>query len=367
MPYKHKKKAKAYNKLYYEKNAGDVLDKRKNYYKENKPDILHTKKSQYKNNQAQIKQARKKHYKHNQQQMLLAKQTHYNKNKPEILHIRKAHYKNNSNKILQKRKKYYLQKQSSLSVWYKKNKNKLIAKSCKYYKQNKSARKAYAKRHYALQIEYIKDYNKKHKKEKSCYDKVRYAIKEPRFLDGYIKKIQKNLRCDKEVCDKIVEAFTFNNSESTDHSYSEISLVASKIVSKRLIGNAIQVRRKRVGSLLKTHREIEKIVIKSKDDFGEEGHTCTTEPYYYDASYSLTHHQLYPINKYGKCVLVAPTYTGRGTNVWKCTPECKAIPQWEVDAIVKIRKAFDGSIPALRKPCHPRAVKAVQIYTFPSL
>ena len=44
-----------------------------------------------------------------------------------------------------------------------------------------------------------------------------------------------------------------------------------------------------------------------------------------------------------------PTYTGRGTNVWKCTPECKAIPQWKVDAIVKIRKEFDGSIPALRK------------------
>jgi hypothetical protein len=299
------------------------------------------------------------------------KKKYYNKNKAQISGIRNKYYKQNSNQILPKQKTYYkkhqlsilekkklcyLQKRSNLSVWYKKNRSTLLAKSCKYYKENRSARKRYAACKY-----------KKHKKEKSRYDKLRYAIKEPCCLHRYIKKIQKNLRCDKEVCDKIVEAFTFNNSESTDHSYSEISLVASKIVSKRLIGNAIQVRRKRVGSLLKTHREIEKIVIKSKDDFGEEGHTCTTEPYYYDASYSLTHHQLYPINKYGKCVLVAPTYTGRGTNVWKCTPECKAIPQWEVDAIVKIRKAFDGSIPALRKPCHPRAVKAVQIYTFPSL
>ena len=59
MPYKNKRKAKAYNKLYYESNAVDVLEKRKDYYKENKDQISELRKTHYKKIMLRLKKPEK--------------------------------------------------------------------------------------------------------------------------------------------------------------------------------------------------------------------------------------------------------------------------------------------------------------------
>ena len=69
-------------------------------------------------------------------------------------------------------------------------------------------------------------------------------------------------------------------------------------------------------------------------------------------------HQAYAVNENGKCFPLVYSIDENGqsslvdpTNgcVDKCTSECKSIPQWEVNAIIDIRKAFDESMVALRK------------------
>jgi hypothetical protein len=103
MPYKNKRKTRAYNKSYYDSNAVDVLDKKKDYYKKNKNQILNVTKSYYNKNHAQIKLARK---------------VHYNLRKIVIKYcVYERHIKKTSIKHFRKEKIYYLQKRSSLSIW----------------------------------------------------------------------------------------------------------------------------------------------------------------------------------------------------------------------------------------------------------
>ena len=54
---------------------------------------------------------------------------------------------------------------------------------------------------------------------------------------------------------------------------------------------------------------------------------------------------MYDVDENGEIIKVVANCC----HVNDCTIECKAIPEWEVDAIISIRQAFDGSMIALRK------------------
>ena len=174
-------------------------------------------------------------------------------------------------------------------------------------------------------------------------------MKEPADLDSFVRNVQTVLQNDSKICHDVVTQFKLVYPENCDHSPTALSIAATRIVSKRLLSNAIQLRRQRVGSLIRTYNNVRKITLRSKDDFGNEGHSHRCEPYFYDASYSYVNHQAYAVNENGKCFPLVYSIDENGqsslvdpTNgcVDKCTSECKSIPQWEVNAIIDIRKAL---------------------------
>ena len=104
--------------------------------------------------------------------------------------------------------------------------------------------------------------------------------------------------------------------------------------------------------------------IDNKNDFGIKGHTPASEPYVYDAAYSLsmpTRQFAIPINLQGQCVLNReivdvpfenlPTDHVRNskTLMWKCYDECKPVSNEDIAAIVELKHAFEEPIVRLRR------------------
>ena len=80
--------------------------------------------------------------------------------------------------------------------------------------------------------------------------------------------------------------------------------VVCKIVAKRLLNKALQMRKEHAGSLLKTTRTIQGMTIGEKKDFGVGCHMASTEPFFYDTAYKHVKRDCaLPINENGKCVL----------------------------------------------------------------
>ena len=61
--------------------------------------------------------------------------------------------------------------------------------------------------------------------------------------------------------------------------------VCSSVAAKRLVTEALQVRKEHAGSLLKIVRTVQSMQINGAEDFGEGCHTASTEPYFYDSAY----------------------------------------------------------------------------------
>jgi len=60
---------------------------------------------------------------------------------------------------------------------------------------------------------------------------------------------------------------------------------ACRLVSKKMIHDALSVRKPHVGNLLKTLRKFNAIQIVSEDDLLQGLHTSSSEPYFYDTDY----------------------------------------------------------------------------------
>ena len=136
------------------------------------------------------------------------------------------------------------------------------------------------------------------------------------------------------------------------------STVVCKIAAKRLLSKALQLRKEHAGSLLKTTKTVQGMVIAEKD-FGEGCHMATTEPYFYDSAYQhIKRDHALVIDENGKCLLANEVNTERedkkhGTKKppmrWECTSECKVLTDSEVGSILDLKKAFERPIQDVRK------------------
>ena len=217
------------------------------------------------------------YYDENVSQILHKRHEHYEKNTSQILTQRKEHYKANCSIVLRRRKQNYLQNKphnlNNRCIWYVNNRSKIIAKCLNYYYKSKAIRKNYVMRKYAQnpssKIKSVKSYNKKHKKQKSHLNKLIYSLKEPTNLHCFVQNLQKKLQSDNKICYDIVEQFKQSFPQNCDQSHTKLSLASTKIVSKRLLSNAIGLRRQKVGSLIKAYNSVlEKIKLNLREDFG---------------------------------------------------------------------------------------------------
>ena len=108
------------------------------------------------------------------------------------------------------------------------------------------------------------------------------------------------------------------------------------------------------GKFLATIRDVNDVQL-SEEDFGEQDHMASSEPYFYDESYApIKCKNAIPVNDKGKCVVAEEV--GKGSEAtsqarkWKCTSECKLPTSEEGKRIVALKLQFDeSSIPALRR------------------
>ena len=101
--------------------------------------------------------------------------------------------------------------------------------------------------------------------------------------------------------------------------------------------------------MIRVVKNIHNILLKSKADFGEGHHIPASEPVFYDAAYQ--HHDsscdvnlnstISAIEEHGKCYVAEMIPAKKNKLKWKCTKECKVLPQWQIDAIIAFKAKFD--------------------------
>ena len=80
--------------------------------------------------------------------------------------------------------------------------------------------------------------------------------------------------------------------------------VARQMAAKRLLYNALSLRKSNAGMLLKHVRNVNSQNITEKEDFGTPYHTAASEPFFYDTAYkSLYTNSILEVDHSNKCLV----------------------------------------------------------------
>ena len=200
---------------------------------------------------------------------------------------------------------------------------------------------------------WYKKYYGKHGKEICASRRGRYALAEPKpaAKEFYVKEIQRLLLNDKEARVQLTEAYKKQYKSAAKRLPRVMIKAVCRIAVKRLLNKALQLRKEHAGTLLRTTRAVNSLVIKGQNDFGEGCHTSSSEPYYYDSAY-LPVQRAYaiPIDENGRCVVANEISSSESESSkrkakqqpvkWSCSSECKPVSE-EVAAIVHLKQAFE--------------------------
>ena len=76
--------------------------------------------------------------------------------------------------------------------------------------------------------------------------------------------------------------------------------------------------------------------ITTHHDFGEGVHSICSEPYYYESAYDFDFEPgVMVADSCGQCYYKNMKYvSGKNGGTWKCTAKCKALKQFELDAVL---------------------------------
>ena len=190
------------------------------------------------------------------------------------------------------------------------------------------------------------------------------------MIDSYVEKAFSELLTNAVDKEKIMEKFLDKFRDlSEPMSANKRWRTACRIISKKLVHDNIVVRRKCVGELLKTIRNIGQQSI--NDNSFEEGlHTASSEPYYHDTSYkspalreeTIVDHKARLLrtkvrshigtNEYslegvviavdgdGKCHLNIEDREEVSLNTWKCDLTCKRFGDHDKQSVIDLKKSF---------------------------
>ena len=193
----------------------------------------------------------------------------------------------------------------------------------------------------------------------------RYALAEVNDLcrDAILKNVQVNMLSHSEELKNIVNSISELQNNLCQKLSSKLLLkTVCKIVASKLLAKVFQARRTEASSLLAVCRHITTFVFNSKKDFGERIHHASTEPYFYDAAYSVVKRKCIPITRHGVCFVAEQAecpkdikkdkHKPRATSDcyhWICTEECKTLSNAEVQSIVSLKENFSKPINEIRQ------------------
>ena len=186
--------------------------------------------------------------------------------------------------------------------------------------------------------------------------RARYVITEPKLdvQERYVKNMKNKIGSKPTLKQKLVRAFRSSLKPLADKiKPSKLSNVVSNIAARKLLHRVPKARKQSVGKLLNCIRSVNMLKI-SSEDFGKSRHTASSEPFFYDQSYTMVHHTSpIAVDSHGRCVIAEEEgERNEETNRpkwWKCTAECKLPTSLEVQSIMSTKSLFEQPVHKLRE------------------
>ena len=183
-----------------------------------------------------------------------------------------------------------------------------------YHKSYRSSRLAlfqqyHASNHSAM----LRYFRKSHSYTKlKRVTKDRYSLAQPNQLaiENFYRSVKANLLADGEVLLKLKEEF--KSLRAGVLTRAELQQTVGRLVVKKRVCKALQIRRKHVGFLLASIKLIKYILLKNAMIL-ERAASSSTEPFYYEAAYLHVRYPPIPVNEAGKCVVAKEVPIGVGT------------------------------------------------------
>ena len=212
----------------------------------------------------------------------------------------------------------------------------------------------------------------------------RYVLRPPSDSDikSYVDNVIEALVLQKDICNDIILKFSEVYGIKADSLSTAVKeRTACRLLSKKMIHDALSIRKKHVGILLKSLRKIKSIQLVSEDDFLKGVHTVSSKPFFYDTGYKTTApkqvtivdhakrclateekipqldeyalcEKVIPVDDKGRCILseqVGKEKTSDGRpKSWKCNELCKAFTDEEIQNILNIKKVFERPLEEVR-------------------
>ena len=222
-----------------------------------------------------------------------------------------------------------------------------------------------------------------------------FTLKKPDFAhrQRYSERLNASIFNDRAV--KVQVLKSFQKGRNCVGNSKLMMSTAVTVAVKRFMNRILHLRSSVAGDLLKVAQTVVNFKIDSREGFGKCMHSTHSEPYFYDAAYHCECIRevkygsrdcrecmdpssmdpstqtcvlqckhlpvVVPVDSTGKCytTVFTPIVSRDRKNVegvqhcvpmqWGCTPECKAIEQWEVDAILELIKSFELPVKELRQ------------------
>ena len=269
-------------------------------------------------------------------------------------------------------------KKSMVKTRYNANRSGVLLRRRSHYYASRMCRRATRLLHHALHRsrENAKNklYRKKNKQSISIARKARYALNEPKMdtREVYVKSMKKRITSKPTLKRELLRAFrSCCNPLAEKIKPIKLANAVLNISTRKLLNRVLKARKQSVGELLRCIRSVNALQM-SCDDFGESHHTASSEPFFYDQSYTIVKHTLaivvddsdqsYAIVEHksvivvddsGRCVIAeeegerdAKTHRPKR---WKCASECKLPTAMEAQCIMATKALFEKPVQTLRE------------------
>ena len=214
-------------------------------------------------------------------------------------------------------------------------------------------------------------YRKKNKQSILIARKARYALNKPKMVTRkvYVMSMKKKITSKPTLKGEPLHAFrSCCNPLAEKIKPSKLANAVLNISTRKLL---LKARKQSVGELLRCIRSVNALQM-SCDDFGESRHTASSEPFFYDQSYTIVKHtpaivvddsdQSYAIVEHksvivvddsGRCVIAEEEgerdAKRHRPKRWKCTSECKLPTATEAQCIMATKVLFEKPVQTLRE------------------
>ena len=154
--------------------------------------------------------------------------------------------------------------------------------------------------------------------------------------------MKNRITSNKSLRHKVISAFRNNCGKNVITSKQHVCNAVLNIAAHRALSQALKYRKKIVREFFTCVRSANVPSMSSDNLLGECYHTASSEPYFYDQSYTLVNHDFpIPIDDSRRCV-IAEEVGERNSRTdrpmkWRCTSECKSITPEEKKSIIDLK------------------------------